>query len=71
MLEKFLNKNVKVVIATYGTTLYNATHDLFFVQKNMGHSNPKTTELYIRGRIAEDSNNASNIAETLIGGDNI
>lgn len=34
--------------ATYGTQLYNATGDIYFVQKCMGHSNPKTTEIYIR-----------------------
>lgn len=36
--------------ATYGTQLYAATKDLYFVQSCMGHSNPKTTELYIRGQ---------------------
>lgn len=36
--------------ATYGTQLYNATKDLFFVQEMMGHSNPKTTTLYIRDK---------------------
>lgn len=35
--------------ATYGTQLYDATGDIYFVQGCMGHSNPKTTELYIRG----------------------
>lgn len=34
--------------ATYGTQLYNMTHDIYFVQKCMGHSSPTTTELYIR-----------------------
>jgi site-specific recombinase XerD len=34
--------------ATYGTQLYNATGDIYFVQECMGHSNPKTTEIYIR-----------------------
>ena len=36
--------------ATYGTQLYEATKDLYFVQSCMGHSNPSTTELYIRGQ---------------------
>lgn len=36
--------------ATYGTQLYDETKDLFFVQNCMNHSNPKTTELYIRGK---------------------
>ena len=35
--------------ATYGTQLYDATKDIYFVQQCMKHSNPKTTELYIRG----------------------
>jgi integrase/recombinase XerC len=35
--------------ATYGTQLYDATKDIYFVQGCMKHSNPKTTELYIRG----------------------
>lgn len=35
--------------ATYGTQLYDATGDIYFVQECMGHNNPKTTELYIRG----------------------
>lgn len=35
---------------TYGTQLYNKTKDLYFVQEAMGHSNPKTTEIYIRGQ---------------------
>lgn len=36
--------------ATYGTQLYNETGDIYFVQDCMGHKNPKTTELYIRGK---------------------
>lgn len=36
--------------ATYGTTLYNETADIYFVQKCMGHSSPNTTTLYIRGK---------------------
>ena len=34
--------------ATYGIQLYNKTGDIYFVQECMGHSNPKTTELYVR-----------------------
>ena len=40
--------------ATYGTQLLKATGDIYFVQKCMGHSDPKTTEIYIRGQ--EDAN---------------
>lgn len=35
--------------ATYGTQLYNASKDIYFVQKCMNHGSPKTTELYVRG----------------------
>lgn len=36
--------------ATYGTQLYEATRDIYFVQKAMGHSSPATTERYVRGQ---------------------
>lgn len=36
--------------ATYGTTLYDKTHDIVFVQKAMNHNSSHTTELYIRGK---------------------
>lgn len=36
--------------ATYGTQLYEATNDIYFVQKAMGHASPATTERYIRGQ---------------------
>ena len=35
--------------ATYGTMLYDLSHDIYFVQECMGHASPKTTELYTRG----------------------
>lgn len=35
--------------ATYGTQLYNKTHDIYFVQSCMGHNSPTTTEKYVRG----------------------
>ncbi len=47
--------------ATYGTHLYNETRDIKFVQDQMGHSNPKTTELYIRGNKDADRKKASDI----------
>lgn len=47
--------------ATYGTHLYNETRDIKFVQDQMGHSNPKTTELYIRGNQDADRKKASDI----------
>ena len=36
--------------ATYGTYMYNKTHDIYFVQKCLDHSSPQTSELYIRGQ---------------------
>lgn len=36
--------------ATYGTQLLEETRDIYFVQQCMGHTNPSTTELYIRGQ---------------------
>lgn len=47
--------------ATFGTHLYNKTRDIKFVQDQMGHSNPKTTELYIRGNQDTDRKKASDI----------
>lgn len=47
--------------ATYGTQLYSKTKDLFFVQKSMGHTSPKTTEIYIRGQDAEIAKRASDL----------
>lgn len=36
--------------ATYASKLYEKTGDIHLVQKNMGHSSPETTSLYIRGQ---------------------
>ena len=47
--------------ATFGTHLYNETKDIKFVQDQMGHSNPKTTELYIRGNKEADRIKTSDI----------
>lgn len=45
--------------ATYGSSIYKETGDLYLTQKCMRHSNPKTTEIYIRGQ--EDSVNEKGI----------
>lgn len=50
--------------ATYGTQLYNATKDIYFVQECMKHSNPKTTELYIRGH-KNQTKKASDIMQSI------
>ena len=47
--------------ATYGTQLLEATRDIYFVQQCMGHSNPSTTELYIRGQNKGNEAKASDI----------
>ena len=52
--------------ATYGTHLYNETRDIKFVQDQMGHSNPKTTELYIRGNQEADRKKAADIMGNLL-----
>lgn len=52
--------------ATFGTQLYNQTNDVYFVQECMGHSNPKTTELYIRGQKKDMSKKAANLMGNLI-----
>lgn len=61
------NKNITPhkLRATYGTQLYNETRDVLFVQDCMGHSNPKTTQLYIRDR-KENLKKASDIMAKLI-----
>ena len=51
--------------ATYGTQLYNATKDIYFVQQCMNHSNPKTTETYIRG-VKNTTKTASDIMTNLL-----
>lgn len=55
--------------ATYGTMLYNKTHDIYFVQKMMNHNSPTTTELYIRGE-GNRTKDASNIMSELLKGGN-
>lgn len=47
--------------ATYGTQLLEETRDIYFVQQCMGHSNPSTTELYIRGQNKGNESKASDI----------
>lgn len=36
--------------ATYGSSIYDATKDLYLTQQCMRHKNPRTTEIYIRGQ---------------------
>lgn len=62
------NKNITPhkLRATYGTQLYEATGDLYFTQQCMGHKNPKTTELYIRGQNEKNRKKASDIMSKII-----
>ena len=62
------NKNITPhkLRATYGTQLYKTTGDIYFVQKSMGHSNPKTTELYIRGIEDHNGQKAMDIMSQMI-----
>lgn len=52
--------------ATYGTHVYNQTKDVYLVQQCMGHSNPKTSELYIRGQKNASREKASSIMNDLL-----
>lgn len=52
--------------ATYGTQLLKETNNIYFVQECMGHTNPKTTELYIRGEKSENSKKASDIMAKIV-----
>ena len=75
-ISKIVNKYAKVINgknitphklrATYGTQLYEKTKDVYFVQSCMGHSSPKTTELYIRGQKDTSRKEASNIISKII-----
>ena len=51
--------------ATYGTQLLEATGNIYFVQQCMGHANPSTTELYIRGQKNDNESKASDIMSRL------
>ena len=52
--------------ATYGTQLLKETRDIYFVQECMGHSNPATTELYIRGQSKDNETRACDIMSKII-----
>lgn len=39
--------------ATYARTLYNETHDIYFVQTQMGHKSPETTAIYVGQDVAQ------------------
>lgn len=53
--------------ATYGTMLYNNTHDIEFVRQQMNHANVATTQRYIRGNENANKMKAANIMGNIIG----
>lgn len=53
--------------STYGTQLYNQTRDVYFVQQCMGHSSPKTTEIYIRGQQDDALQKAADLMANFLG----
>lgn len=52
--------------ATYGTILYNKTHDLEFVRDQMNHSSITTTQRYIRGNGKRNREKAASIIGDVI-----
>lgn len=52
--------------ATYGTMLYNKTHDIEFVRQQMNHSNVATTQKYIRGNKQANKQKAADIMGDII-----
>lgn len=63
------NKNISphALRASFGTNLYEATGDVYFVQQCMGHQSPKTTEIYIRGQNDKIGKRASAIMDSIVG----
>ena len=55
-----------VLRATYGTTLYNKTHDIEFVRQQMNHNSIETTKRYIRGNGKENRKKAADIMGDII-----
>lgn len=47
--------------ATFGTQVYNATHDIYLTQKAMNHSTPAVTEKYIRGNKDHSKKTAADV----------
>lgn len=51
--------------ATYGTQIYEKTHDIYMVQQCMGHASPSTSSIYIRGQKNKGRQQASEIISNL------
>ena len=58
---KNINFSPHKLRATYGTQLYDKTKDIYLVQQCMGHSSPKTSELYVRGQKNSSRERAADI----------
>lgn len=54
--------------ATFGTQVYAATGDLYLTKEAMGHSNTRTTEIYIRGQKKASKEKASNVMHNMMFG---
>lgn len=52
--------------ATYGTMLYNKTHDIEFVREQMNHNSVVTTQRYIRGNGKANRQKAASIMGDII-----
>lgn len=52
--------------ATYGTQIYEKTHDIYMVQQCMGHASPSTSSIYIRGQKNKGRQQASEIMSGLL-----
>ena len=53
--------------ATFGTQVYAASGDLYLTKEAMGHSNTRTTEIYIRGQHKESKKKAAQFMESFVG----
>lgn len=65
-IKKYGNVGPHKLRSTYGTNLYMETGDVYFVQECMNHSNPKTTELYIRGQKGDNSKRAAKLMDDFL-----
>ena len=61
IIRKYTGKSPHKIRATYGTTLYDKSGDIYFVQKSLGHSSSATTQIYIRNKEEENSKKAAEI----------
>lgn len=53
--------------ATFGTQVYAASGDLYLTKEAMGHSNTRTTEIYIRGQKKESKIKAAQYMQSFVG----